>query len=79
MCCNITTLRGLFAEFERATIIDRVIGGMERKAAPGGWTGGPVLYGYRFVPRRLASTDGQPQVLTSTSWRSIPIDHRSCR
>jgi hypothetical protein len=56
---------GVFAEFERATIIDRVIAGMERKAARGGWTGGPVPYGYRFVPRRLASSDGQAQVLTS--------------
>jgi site-specific DNA recombinase len=56
---------GVFAEFERATIIDRVIAGMERKAARGGWTGGPVPYGYRFVPRRLASSDGQSQVLTS--------------
>jgi len=31
---------GVFAEFERATIIDRVIAGMERKAALGGWCGG---------------------------------------
>jgi site-specific DNA recombinase len=28
---------GVFAEFERATIIDRVIAGMERKAAPAEW------------------------------------------
>jgi DNA invertase Pin-like site-specific DNA recombinase len=27
---------GVFAEFERATIIDHVIAGMERKAAKGG-------------------------------------------
>jgi len=31
---------GVFAEFERATIIDRVIAGMERKASRGGWCGG---------------------------------------
>ena len=30
-------LLGVFAEFERATIIDRVVAGMERKAARGGW------------------------------------------
>ena len=28
---------GVFAEFERATIIDRVIAGMERKGAQGDW------------------------------------------
>ena len=39
---------GVFAEFERATIIDRVIAGMERKAAKGGWTNGPPPYGYRI-------------------------------
>lgn len=37
---------GVFAEFERATIIDRVIAGMERKAAKGGWCGGNLPYGY---------------------------------
>jgi site-specific DNA recombinase len=37
---------GVFAEFERATIVDRVIAGMERKAARGGWNGGPTPFGY---------------------------------
>jgi site-specific DNA recombinase len=40
---------GVFAEFERATIIDRVIAGMERKAAEGGWCGGRVPLGYRAI------------------------------
>src|SRR6202521_2005924 len=39
---------GVFAEFERATIIDRVIAGMERKAPRGGWLGGTIPYGYRL-------------------------------
>src|SRR5437588_2639224 len=39
---------GVFAEFERATIIDRVVAGMERKAARGGWNGGSVPWGYRY-------------------------------
>jgi site-specific DNA recombinase len=30
---------GVFAEFERATIVERVTAGMERKAATGGWPG----------------------------------------
>ncbi len=38
---------GVFAEFERATIIDRVVAGMERKAASGGWSGGTIPDGYR--------------------------------
>ena len=37
---------GAFAEFEREVIIDRVISGMERKAANGQWTHGPRPYGY---------------------------------
>ena len=36
----------VFAEFERATIIDRVINGMERKAARGQWPGGYRPHGY---------------------------------
>jgi site-specific DNA recombinase len=38
---------GVFAEFERATIVERVIAGMERKAARGEWTGGSLPFGYR--------------------------------
>ena len=41
---------GVFAEFERATIIDRVISGMERKAARGEWCGGSRPYGYVIDP-----------------------------
>ena len=37
---------GVFAEFEREMIIDRVINGMERKAAKGKWTVGAAPYGY---------------------------------
>ena len=39
---------GVFAEFERATIVDRVIAGMERKASRGGWCGGYRPYGYNY-------------------------------
>lgn len=38
---------GMFAQFERDTIIDRVIGGMERKAAKGLWKGGKRPFGYQ--------------------------------
>jgi site-specific DNA recombinase len=38
---------GMFAQFERDTIIDRVIGGMERKASKGLWKGGKRPFGYQ--------------------------------
>ncbi|MGH3995318.1 MAG: recombinase family protein, partial [Pseudonocardiaceae bacterium] len=43
---------GVFAEFERATITDRVIAGMERKASRGEWTGGGLPFGYRLDSER---------------------------
>jgi site-specific DNA recombinase len=39
-------LLGVFAEFERETIIDRVINGMTAKARKGKWPGGTRPYGY---------------------------------
>jgi site-specific DNA recombinase len=38
---------GMFAQFEHDTIIDRVIAGMERKAAAGKWKGGRRPFGYQ--------------------------------
>ena len=40
----------VLAEFERATIVDRVIAGMERKAARCGWCGGSRPFGYDVDP-----------------------------
>jgi site-specific DNA recombinase len=42
-------LLGVFAEFERETVIDRVINGMNVKAAKGKWPGG-TPYGYHINP-----------------------------
>jgi site-specific DNA recombinase len=39
---------GVFAEFERATIIDRVVAGMEKKARRGGWVPGIPPIGYQI-------------------------------
>src|SRR6266545_1359701 len=41
---------GVFAEFEREMIIDRVVNGMERKAAKGKWTLGTAPFGYTVDP-----------------------------
>ncbi|MBI3686100.1 MAG: recombinase family protein [Actinobacteria bacterium] len=43
-------LLGVFAEFERSTIVDRVINGMTTKASKGKWAGGTRPYGYRVQP-----------------------------
>lgn len=49
---------GVFAEFERATIVERVIAGMERKAARGEWTAGQLPFGYqRDSDRRFLIPD----------------------
>jgi site-specific DNA recombinase len=40
---------GVFAEFERATIIERISAGMERKARQGGWVPGTPPVGYRIA------------------------------
>ncbi len=52
---------GVFAEFERATIVDRVIAGMERKASRGGWCGGSRPFGYVSDPATgfLVPKDGE--------------------
>jgi site-specific DNA recombinase len=42
---------GVFAEFERQMIVDRVIAGMERKAARGAWTVGSIPFGYTSDPQ----------------------------
>jgi len=42
----------IFAEYERATIIDRITSGMERKAAAGGWNGGGTPFGYKRIGQR---------------------------
>ena len=41
---------GVFAEFEREMIIDRVINGMEKKASKGQWTLGIAPYGFSVDP-----------------------------
>ncbi len=41
-------LLGVFAEFERATIVERTVAGMERKAERGEWVGGNIPFGYRL-------------------------------
>jgi site-specific DNA recombinase len=55
---------GVFAQFERETIIDRVVNGMERKAAKGQWCGGYRPHGYQLdrTTGQLAVVDGEAAV-----------------
>ncbi|MCP9488233.1 MAG: recombinase family protein [Gaiellaceae bacterium MAG52_C11] len=41
---------GVFAEFEHATIVDRVTAGLERRVREGRWMSGRTPYGYRRDP-----------------------------
>lgn len=56
---------GMFAQFERDTIIDRVIAGMERKAAKGRWKGGRRPFGYHVdkVAQRLIPIETEAAVI----------------
>ena len=58
-------LLGVFAEFERETIIDRVIHGMSMKASKGKWVGGTRPYGYRVErdSQRLVPHDDEAPIL----------------
>ncbi len=56
---------GMFAQFERDTIIDRVIAGMERKAAAGKWKGGRRPFGYQVdaATKSLVPDPGEAAVV----------------
>jgi len=62
---------GVFAEFERASIIERVVMGMGRKAAEGRWVGGTQPFGYRRAP------EGGRLVIEPTEAALVPLifDH----
>lgn len=58
-------LLGVFAEFERETIINRVTKGMTTKAAKGKWPGGRRPYGYHLNPetqKLVPHPDEAPQL-----------------
>jgi site-specific DNA recombinase len=47
----------VFAEFEHATIVDRITAGIERRAKEGRWASGRVAFGYRRNPEKLVVPD----------------------
>jgi site-specific DNA recombinase len=48
---------GVFAEFEHATIVDRVSAGIERRAKEGKWATGRLPFGYRRNERKQVIPD----------------------
>jgi site-specific DNA recombinase len=74
-------LLGIFAEFERGLLIDRITKGFERKAARGEWLGGPGPYGYSLdsATKTLVPEPGRGghrqchlrQVHRRTPWRRV--------
>ena len=56
---------GMFAQFERDTIIDRTISGLERKAAKGVWKGGRRPFGYTVNPetQRLVPHEAEAAIV----------------
>jgi site-specific DNA recombinase len=52
---------GVFAEFKRALIVERITAGLERKAARGGWCGGQRPFGLNIAADRdhLTSNPGE--------------------
>jgi site-specific DNA recombinase len=48
---------GVFAEFEHATIVDRVSAGIERRAKEGRWATGRLPFGYRRDERKEVIPD----------------------
>lgn len=68
---------GVFAEFERRTIVDRITAGMERAASEGRWVSGRPPYGYTWdkdakmlVPEPLPgrSCDASSPCTSTTTW-----------
>ena len=47
----------VFAEFEHATIVDRITAGIERRAKEGRWASGRVAFGYRRNAEKLVVPD----------------------
>ncbi|HWM64650.1 MAG TPA: recombinase family protein [Solirubrobacterales bacterium] len=71
---------GVFAEFERATIVERTVAGMQRKAERGEWVGGNIPFGYRLDENRHfpvpESTDLPSSRFSSSATPSALKDRR---
>jgi site-specific DNA recombinase len=66
---------GVFAEFERALIVERITAGLERKAARGGWCGGQRPFGLS----RIAGQDFLSRNDTEAPLVPVIFDHYANR
>lgn len=66
---------GVFAEFERALIVERITAGLERKAARGGWCGGQRPYGLNIA----ADRDSLERNTTEAPLVPVIFDHYANR
>jgi site-specific DNA recombinase len=62
---------GVFAEFERALIVERITAGLERKAARGGWCGGQRPFGLNIA----ADRDSLERNTTEAPLVPVMFDH----
>jgi len=56
-------LLGVFAEFERRTLIERILAGLRVKASRGLWVGGPPPFGYCLVDKVLCAVPDEAIVV----------------
>jgi site-specific DNA recombinase len=57
-------LLGVFAEFERESIVERTVAGLQKKASRGEWTGGQTPYGYTYDQERRLLVPVEDEVAT---------------
>jgi site-specific DNA recombinase len=57
----------VFAEFEHATIVDRVTAGIERRAREGKWATGRLPFGYQRNQRKEVVSDDRTAPTVNTS------------
>lgn len=69
-------LLGIFAEFERSLLIDRITSGFERKASRGEWLGGPSPYGYTLDPESKSLIVHEDEAVVVHAMFSKHIDER---
>jgi len=64
----------VFAEFEHATIVDRITAGIERRAKEGRWASGRVAVGYSRNPDKLVVPDEREAPVVARIFRLYTED-----
>ncbi len=64
----------VFAEFEHATIVDRITAGIERRAKESRWASGRVAFGYRRDEQKLVVPDDREAAVVQRIFRLYTED-----